>query len=295
VRGWVALLLIALLAPLVPWSQSHIDRRVGSFRAQEEVLYLWSGEQVRTVFPGFEDLAADVYWLRTVQYFGSQRLFAAQKRFDLLRPLIEITTALDPRLQIAYRYGAVFLSEGPPAGAGRPREGIELLRQGTQQNPGSWRLRQDLGFFYFLYLGDARKAAMVLNEAAEIPGAAFWLRSLAADLLAQGGDRQDSRRMWQQLYDQAEEGVLKENARLQLRILDARDQADALGAAVARFEARHARRPRDLRELVRAGAWHGPLADSAGVPFQYDENTGQVRVSRQSPLWRPPLALGRTG
>ena len=122
------------------------------------------------LFPGFEGLAADVYWLRTVQYFGGQKAFTQGRDFALLRPLIEITTTLDPRLEIAYRYGAMFLSESPPGGAGRPKEGIEVLEKGARNLPGSWRLRQHLGFFHFLYLKDAHTAAAVLEEAAELPG-----------------------------------------------------------------------------------------------------------------------------
>jgi len=285
-RRWAGAI-VAVVFPLVPWSQSRIDTDVGEFRAQQEVLYLWSGDHVKRLFPGFEGLAADVYWLRTVQYFGGTRLYARDKSFELLRPLIEITTTLDPRLEIAYRYGAVFLSERPPIGAGRPREGIEVLSRGAARNPDSWRLRQELGFFHFLYLHDAHRAAAVLEEASTIPGAAFWLRTFAASLLAQGGDREASRRMWRQMFEQAEAGILKENARLQLRILDARDAADDLTAAVAEFERRHGRRPERLDELVRGGVWRGPLADTAGVPFHYDGQTGRVTVATESPLWRP--------
>ena len=99
------LLPLVLLLPAVPWTQARIDREIGTFRAQEEVLYLWSGEHVKRLFPGFETLAADVYWLRTVQYFGGERLFTREKRFELLQPLVDIATTLDPRLEIAYRYG----------------------------------------------------------------------------------------------------------------------------------------------------------------------------------------------
>jgi hypothetical protein len=280
-------LLLVFLAPVVSWSQAHIGRHGGAFRPQEDVLYLWTGRQVARVFPGFEGLAADLYWLRTVQYFGGQRLYSREKRFELLRPLVEITTALDPRLEIAYRYGAVFLSEHPPVGAGRPREGIEVLREGAQRNPRSWRLRQDLGFFHFLYLNDARRAAAILDQAADMPGAAFWLRTLAADLLAKGGDRAAAREMWQQMFSQAEEGVLRENAWHQIQILDALDLADRLRAAVSAYEELRGRPPARLDELVRAGVWRGPLADNAGVPFDYDEKTGRVGISRTSPLWRP--------
>ena len=280
-------LALVLLLPAVPWTQTHIDRRAGEFRAQEEVLYLWSGTHVKRLFPGFEGLAADVYWLRTVQYFGGQRVFAAHKRFELLRPLIEITTTLDPRLEIAYRYGAIFLSEPSPIGAGRPREGIAVLEAGVRNNPGSWRLRQDLGFFHHIYLHDSERAAAILNEAADLPGAAFWLRMLAADLLAKGGERANSRRMWQQIFEQAEAGILKENARLRLQILDSRDLADRLEGVVAELERRTGRRPARLEELREAGLWGGPFVDASGTPFGYDAREGRVFIEKTSPMWRP--------
>ena len=283
---WRLAVLLLVLAPVVVWSHSKLDGRLGA-RADEEVLYLWTGDQVRALFPGFEGLAADVYWLRTVQYFGGQKAFTQGRDFALLRPLIEITTTLDPRLEIAYRYGAVFLSESPPGGAGRPEEGIEVLEKGTRNLPGSWRLRQHLGFFHFLYLKDAHTAAAVLEEAAKLPGAAFWLKSLAAELLSKGGDRAASREMWQRLHDQSEEGILRKNAEQQLAILDSLDRADQLAVVVEEFERQRSRRPRDLEELRSSRLWRGPLEDLRGTPFRYDESSGQVSIARESPMWRP--------
>jgi len=280
-------LVLALLVPALPLSQAQIDRSVGAFRSQEEVLYLWSGAHVKRLFPGFETLAADVYWLRTVQYFGGQRAFSPDKRFELLRPLVDIATTLDPRLEIAYRYGAIFLSEGQPVGAGRPREGIELLEKGVRNIPTSWRLRQDYGFFHELYLHDSERAAAILDEAAALPGAPFWLRTLGADLLVKGGSHAEARRMWQQMFDQAEEGPIRENARLRLAILDSVEVADRLAAQAAEFRRRTGRLPARLSELGEAGLWRGPLTDGEGVPFGYDPQTGRVFIARGSPLWRP--------
>ncbi len=281
------LAVIAFAASLVPLSQARIDAQAGSYRAQEEVLYLWSGEQVKRLLPGFESLAADIYWLRTIQYFGGQRLYAREKRFELLRPLVEITTSLDPRFEVAYRYGAIFLSEAPPTGAGRPQEGVLVLEKGVRALPRAWRLRQDLGFFYYLFLHDAETASKILVEASNIPGAAFWLRPLAADLLAKGGDRESSRRMWRQMFAQADDEIIRDNARSRLLILDSLDLRDTLAAAVLEFARQQGRRPARLDELVTAGLWRGPLADAAGYAFGYDAETGRVAITEASPMWRP--------
>jgi len=120
--SWARYLPLMLL-PAVPLAQMRVDRALGSLRSQEEVLYLWSGDHVKRLCLGFEGVMADIYWLRTVQYFGGQRAFSRSKDFSLLEPLIDITVSLDPRFEIAYRYGAIFLSEPKPLGAGRPEGG----------------------------------------------------------------------------------------------------------------------------------------------------------------------------
>jgi hypothetical protein len=254
---------------------------------QEQVLYIWSGEQVKRMVPGFRNLAADLYWLRTVQYFGEARRFSTERRFDLLEPLTEITTTLDPRLEIAYRYGATFLSEPQPVGAGRPRSGVALLERGVANIPGSWRLRQDLGFFTHFFLHEHEKAARILVEASELPGAAFWLKTLAAQILDQGGNREASRRMWQTMYEQAEGDFIKHNALQHLLIIDTADQADRLTEAVREYERRFGHLPENLAEVAARGLAHEPVVDKAGTAFEYDPKTGLVTVARASPYWRP--------
>jgi len=281
-------LLLLLLLPLVPLLQQRIDAQLGAYRATEEALYLWSGGEVKRLVPGFEDLAADVYWLRTVQYFGGQRLFSHQRKFELLLPLIEITTALDPRLVIAYKYGATFLCERPPEGAGRCDQGIAVLEKGVAAMPGDWRLRQDLGFFHFIFQKDPQKAAEILMQASELPGAAFWLKNLAAMVLAKGKQRDSAQAIWRQIYEQSD-GNLKANALEHLKVLAAYDAADAVQERVGEFEQRTGRKPETLDELQAAGLIRGPAVDGSGVPFLYDRESGSVRVSPHSGLWRPDL------
>jgi hypothetical protein len=279
-----AVLALPLLG-LVFWLQSRLDAHLGQFPGQHETLYLWSGQHVRRLFPGFENVAADIYWLRAVQYFGGQKVFKGGG-MELLKPLLDITVTLDPRLEAAYRYGAIFLAEPVPVGAGRPQQAVELLERGAAEMPTNWRIRQDLGFVYFLHLGDAHRASEVLLEASRLPGAAFWLKNLAADVLARGGDRATARRMWQQIHDQSD-GAVRANALVNIQVLDALDQADQLTRLVAEFTRRAGRPPATLEELRASGLLHRPPLDSSGTPFVYDAAAGRVRVSPRSPLHRP--------
>jgi hypothetical protein len=278
------LLALPLLSAVV-WLQAHLDAHEDVERHDRQVLYLWSGQHVRRLFPGFEGVAADLYWLRAVQYFGGHRTFARDTLMPLLGPLLDIAVSLDPRMEVAYRYGATFLAEPVPLGAGRPQEAVALLERGAAALPNNWRIRQDLGFFLFLYLGDAHRASQVLLEASRLPGAAFWLRNMAADILARGGDRTTARRMWRQIRDQSE-GLVKATAQVNLDVLDALDQADRLTRFVTGYTARTGRRPRSLDELRASGVLPGRPVDSSGTPFVYDPQTGRVGVSRYSILYR---------
>jgi hypothetical protein len=287
--SWRLGLVFVLAVSAIPFIQGRLDALLGEFRVQDEVLYLWSPTHVKRVAAGFEHLAADIYWLRTVQYFGGQRRQKGEKNFALLKPLIDITTTLDPELEIAYRYGAIFLCEPPPEGAGRCEDGLALLEQGAAALPKDWRLLQQKGFFTFLFLHDSERAARDLRRASQRPGAAYWLEMMAADLLSKGGQLGASRRMWQEIFDTSESGVMRENARMRLRLLDSVATIDQLSGPVSRFQKEHGRFPSSLDELKVGRYWSGPLADAEGVPFRYDPATGRVDISRKSRLWRRDL------
>ncbi len=280
--------LFLLLAPLLPLVQQRVDATAATFRNQDQILYVWSGERLRRMAPGFESVLADVYWLRTVQYFGAQRRFSEEKRFELLLPLITITTDLDPRLEMAYRYGAVFLCERWPTGKGAPEEGVAVLERGVRALPNSWRLRQDLGYFRYIFLNDAAGGARVLLEAAKLPGAPFFLESLAGAILARGGERRTARAVWQRLFDEAEVDFIRDNARANLRRLDALDAVDALEAAAQRWSAQTGRRLASAAELQAARLVPDAyFRDPLGIPLEYDVGSGRFWLNQRSLLWQP--------
>jgi tetratricopeptide (TPR) repeat protein len=267
------------------------DRVYGEPAAGDAALYIRSGDALRRMSLSFTPLLADVYWIRALQYFGGMRLKPLSSRnYDLLYPLLDITTSLDPRFNIAYRFGSIFLSEGYPGGPARPDQAIALLEKGFRANPARWQYLQDIGFVHYWWLGDYRTAAAWFQKAADVPGAPWWLRSLAAVTLAQGGDRRSSRVLWQSLRESADNEWLRTTATFRLAQLDALDGIDQLTAVAAAYKARTGGFPASWDALIRARLLAGMPVDPRGVPFALDAATGAVTLGPDSPLH--PLPVG---
>jgi tetratricopeptide (TPR) repeat protein len=287
VLGLVLAALAVSFVAVVVWR----DRVYGEPAPGDSVLYFKSGDAVRRMSLSFTPLVADLYWIRTVQYYGGTRLSKSKTRsYDLLYPLLDITTSLDPRFVIAYRFGSIFLAEGYPGGPGRPDLAVALLQKGFRADPERWRYPQDIGFVYYWWLEDYGAAAMWFQKAADIPGAPWWLRSLAAVTHAQGGDRRSSRALWQSLRESADNDWLRNNASMRLAQLDALDAIDQLTALAAAFKARTGQFPPSWDALVRSRMLSSRPLDPAGSPFVLDPASGAVTLAADSPL--NPLPVG---
>jgi hypothetical protein len=252
------------------------------------LLYVRSGAVMRRLTLSFNTLAADVYWIRALQHYGGTKLDErSDKTYPLLYPLLDITTSLDPRFTLAYRFGAIFLAEPYPNGPGRPDLAVALLEKGLRAQPQKWEYMQDIGFVYYWWHHDDVTAARWFARAADVPGAPWFLRSLAATTLGAGGDVQASRLLWQQIYASADNDWLRQDAAWRLQQLAAIDQLTRLQAIVDRVRAGEERVPLSWTALVRARVLTGVPVDPAGTPYVLDA-TGTVRLSRQSPLWPLP-------
>jgi hypothetical protein len=272
-------LVVAGLVALVP-VQNRIDAENGIYGPIADVLYMPSGGLLGRLSLGNEGLLAAIYWTRAVQYFGSRSL-AKQARFELLAPLLRITTELDPHLLIAYRFGAIFLTEKPPEGAGQPEAARDLIRHGIVNNPDYWRLWQDLGFIYYWNLKDYRRAAQAYLIGSRQPGALFFMKAMAAKILAQGGDPTTSYEIWMQLYRQAENEQLRQNAEIHLTAIQATIAMRQLDDLLARFQEASGHPAKSFEELAAAGWLRGIPLDPSGVPYRIGAD-GKVALGPKS-------------
>ena len=265
------------------------DRAFAYESVDRQLLYVNRPDVMRRVALSYDTLLADVYWIRAPQHYGGERVKPdGERRYDLLYPLLDLATTLDPRFSIGYRFGAIFLAEPHPGGAGRPDQAIALLKKGIEFDPAKWDYYHDIGFIYYWNLHDYENAADWFGRGGSIPGAPFWLKSYAAVMLTRGGDRQASRVMWTQIGQNEESEWLRSMAQLRLAQLDALDQIDVLTRLVMDFTNRTGRPARSWEQLAAAGAVRGVPLDPSGTPYALDAQTGQVGVARDSDLWPLP-------
>ena len=269
------------------------DVRYPATPETEGLLYVRSPGAARRLALSFKGLAADVYWMRTIQHFGRDlRSNRATGRFELLQPLLDLTTGLDPHFNIVYRFGAMFLALPPPSGPGRVDQAVALLEKGLQASPGRWQYAYDIGFVYYLYAHDYHTAGTWFTRAAAMPGAPDWIRPLAAETVARGGDRADARRLLAELLTSDQE-YLRQDARRGMAQIDALDAIDQLQRLVEDYRTAEHAYPSSWSDLIRTRRLPGIPADGARVPFVYDPAAHVVSIDSRSPLAPLPTALGR--
>ncbi|MBZ5719476.1 MAG: hypothetical protein LAO03_03760 [Acidobacteriia bacterium] len=253
----------------------HLDQvRTGA--SLEEVLYIPSPKALKRMSLGYDGLLADVYWTRAVQYFGTKHRVGA-KRYDLLAPLLEITTYLDPQLVVAYEYGSNFLAPAPPNGAGMPRRAIDLQEYGIRNNPNEWRLYYELGFIYYMDLKDYAGATEAFARGTRVPNAHPFLRLLAGQMAEHAGDLQTARMMWTATYQTSTETAIRANAAAHLRALQVDEDVTRLEALVASYREQTGHFPASFSELEAAGILRGTPVDPLGHPYKLMPN-GRVEV-----------------
>jgi hypothetical protein len=268
------------------------DRGWAPFVPPNPTMWVQSGKMADKLFLGYKNLVADMYWMRAVVYYGGQRqrLVDLEERgiqsttnFDLLYPLLDLVTTLDPHFKIAYRFGAIFLADAPPNGPGRADLAIALLQRGIERDHGRWEYMEDIGFVYYWWIKDFGRAAEWFKRAGDAPGAPSWLAPLAATTLAQGGDRQSSRLLWTEMRNSDLEWI-SNDAVYRLQQLDAMDQIDDLNARIQRFIDREGKRPADWRQV---GVPVAPV-DPSGTPYRINPKTGLIDLGPGSKLFPLP-------
>ncbi len=285
---WLALIGVPLLFVLIVVLQKRIEGHVDAGQQNRDALMLRSPSAVKAMSLGYDSLLADIYWTRTVQYYG-QHISREGGHFDLLWPLLDITTSLDPKLITAYRFGAIFLAEPNGFGAGRTDLAVNLVKRGIVANPDSWILDYDLGFLYYWHLRDYKQAAAAYLAGSRVPHAPRELAIMAARMEQKSGSIDTSRILWSQIYDSASNQATRDLALKTLKGLKAKDDEIHLDALAEEYKTRFRHYPSSIDEMRAAGLLNGIPIDPAGYPYVIGTD-GKSNLDPRSTVVIPPEA-----
>lgn len=254
-------------------------RRIDTLRPPEdpnaidESLYV-NGKTARRISLGFNGLAADWYWMRSLQYVGRKIINdndviddLARLNLKLLAPLLDTATTLDPEFLDPYEYAAIILP------AINVNDAIRITQKGIDANPNAWRLYHHLGYIYWQQ-GNYQAASEIYGRGAQIEGAPPWMEAMKAKMAADGGSRSTAREIYTRMFEQSSDEKVREMARRRLLQLDWLDQRDTLRKLFAAYRARAGKCPGSWKEIepvfralrVPMDASGAPL-DPSGTPY----------------------------
>jgi tetratricopeptide (TPR) repeat protein len=264
----IAVLLVAAFTGSV-LSLNGVEAARGRQATLEEILYIPSAKALKRMGLGYSGVLADIYWTRAVQYYG-QKLATRRPdlRYDLLYPLLDITTDLDPHLIVVYEFGSVFLSQRPPVGAGQPDKAVALLEKGIRNNPDYWRLYFDLGCIQYFDRKDYKAAQEAFEKGSENPKSLIWMKTMAASMAERANDPETALNLWTRLYETASDEMVKQNAVQHIEGLRADHEVLELEQRVKMYQQRTGRLPSNWYEMMHEGLLAQVPMDPVDKPYK---------------------------
>jgi len=185
----------------------------------QELLYYPNGRFVKQAALGYDQAAASMAWLRTVQYYGEHK--RGDRIFDYMYHLCDVVTDLDPRFEEPYIFGSFVLNtEGR-----HPAEGMDLLAKGRRENPGSWQILFESGFDSYVFRREYAEAARYFEAAAARPGAPEYAGRFAAYVARKSGALETSLLLWKELAQRTGNPKMREWALEQMADIQAQIEA----------------------------------------------------------------------
>ena len=299
--GLTIILIVCLLGTVVLSHGLSQNRRDLANSSGEEQLYL-NGRSVRRMSLAFNGLAADWYWMRSLQYVGRKVVKYEDEhggQFDLINlsmldlrllpSLLDVTTTLDPQFIPAYEYGAVILPEINADAA------IALLNKGIAANPSSWRLHQHLGYIYW-QRKEYERASEVYEAGAKLPGAPPWMAAMAGRMTAEGGSPDAAREIYQRLYESTDDERIRQMVTSHLMRLQWLEDRHEIQHVLDYFqfysrEGRCVSTWRTVADEFKEPRWHldpqtGAPLDPSGVPYRLIDGGCKVDLDPNSKVPR---------
>lgn len=224
---------------------------VSPYANDEDLKYLPSGVFLRGAALSFDEMLADLLWMRAIAYVGDH--YQTDRQYPWLAQLIETTTSLDPYFQDPYEFGGVIF--------GYVLNDVErsnaIFAQGMTNVPKHhkryWYLPFFTAFNYMYYQGDYATAARYLEQAASFPQRPDYLPLLVARLYANTEDPALAIPFLEKMMEQAATPEMQQQLQQRIGEIRVKEDLRQLNLALDQFRELKGREPKTLEELVVAG------------------------------------------
>lgn len=218
---------------------------------------------------GHPTLAANLLWLKTVQYIGDPR--ASERGWDKLHPLVDTVTDLDPRHAYAYYVAGSILSA-----FNHVPESNAILEKGTRALPDRYIFPYLRAFNAFYYDGDWTTAGRFAEVSARSPGAPAHVRQNVLAYYVKGHRAEAAVAFLEQSLAEARDPDTREAIEGQLKQALLERDAVRLDDAVKAWRDRYVVGPLYLHQLVAEGLLPAIPPDPHGGELYVGED-GRVR------------------
>ena len=208
--AWAIALGLGTLSATLATDAFHVLPRP---RPLEELSYYPSGDLLKPSTLGHPQAAADLAWLRAVQYYGEHR--KTDNQFVRMEHVFNILTSLAPGFESAYVFGAFALAQ-----EGRDFAAAErLMHRGLEANPHSGRLAFEMGFLYYVRPGgrDLIRASEYFAQAARQPNAPPQAARFAAYARQHSGNLAVAYELWALVATENPNPAMREMAEREMR------------------------------------------------------------------------------
>ena len=153
-------------------------------KSMEVYMHIPSGEFLKPLTLGFNQLVADYFWIKTIGYFGGHLM--SDRNYPWLYQILDLVTTLDPQFVWPYYFGGITLS----VEAQQIEQSNLILEKARHYHPEVWKFPFFLGFNYWYHYNDPVKAAYYIKMAAQLPKSPVFLKTFPARLLSTAGQEE---------------------------------------------------------------------------------------------------------
>jgi hypothetical protein len=222
---------------------AHQERDRDPLVATAEVLYVPDTRMLRVLFLGYDQAAADVVWVRTLEYFA--RHFNGDRQYRWLEHFLDQVIELDPRFQKVYHWAGANVLYGRRFTNANVRLSNRFYELALDNEPNDFEAAYRLGLNYFIELKSddpeerrlfQEKGLAYLEMASTMPGAPDRLKSLVAGISSRLGKQQLAQQYLIDLFLTTNDPQQKENLRQRIERMREEMGQGVAARAAERFE-----------------------------------------------------------